>query len=136
MSQRFASKRDPWLMVLGLGAGALSVITTAPILFADLHATPKIITAVLMVLVVVLIPWVCLSTYYVVEPNELKICSGPFRWQIPLEDIYRVSPTRAWWSSPALSLDRLRVEYGDGKWILLSPERREEFVDALGLSIT
>lgn len=124
-------------MVLGFGAGALSVLTSAPILFAhDLGATPKMVTAVLLVLVVVLIPWVCLSTYYVVEAKELKVRSGPFRWRIALEDIHRVSPTRAWWSSPALSLDRLCVKYGDGKWILLSPERREEFIEALGVPVT
>jgi hypothetical protein len=135
MSQQFASKRDPWLMVLGFSAGAVSVLATAPILFADnLGATPKMVTAVLLVLVVVLIPWVCVSTYYVIDAGILKIRSGPFRWQIPIKEITRVTPSRAWWSSPALSLDRLCIEYGNGKWILVSPIRRDEFLEALGIT--
>lgn len=137
MSQRFESKRDTWLVVLGLSTAAISVAGIMPILGADIDATIKLVTAGLVVLTVVLISWVYLSTYYyVVEANELRIRSGPFRWRIALVDIHRVSPTRAPWSSPALSLDRLCVEYGDGKRILLSPQRREEFIHALGVSVT
>lgn len=136
MSKRFASKRDTWLVVLGFSAAAISVAAIVPILVAEVSATITVVTGGLLILTVVLIPWVYISTYYVVEGNELRVRSGPFRWRIALEDIHRISPTRAMWSSLALSLDRLRIEYGEGKWIMLSPERREEFIEALGVSVT
>ena len=63
--------------------------------------------------------------------HDLLVRSGPFRWRVPLGQIHSVTPTRNPLSSPALSLDRLRIEYGDGKWILISPRERERFLEAL-----
>ena len=123
-------------MALGLGATVLSVASVLPILISNIDTPIRMLTAGLVVLIAVLVPWVFASTYYVVDVRELKVVSGPFRWRIPLRDITRVTPTRAWWSSPALSLDRLCIEYGNGKWILVSPVRREEFLSALGISGT
>lgn len=136
MSKRFASVRDTWLVVLGLSAAAVSVVALVPLLRADIVGVVKLVIAGLLILTVVLVSWVYLGTYYVVEAGELKVRSGPFHWRILIAEIHRISPTRAPWSSPALSLNRLCIDYGDGKWILLSPERREEFIHSLGVSIT
>jgi len=81
-------------MVVGLSGAAISVALIAPMLFADVDATIKVVTAGLVVLTVILIPWVYLGTYYVVDARELRIRSGPFRWRIDLRHIHRVSPTR------------------------------------------
>jgi hypothetical protein len=124
------------LITLGFGASALSVACVVPILVTTIDIVIRMVVAGLVILIAVLVPWVFTSTYYEVGTRELKVVSGPFRWRIPLKDIYRVTPSRAWWSSPALSLDRLCIEYGNSKWILVSPVRREEFMEALGLSIT
>lgn len=136
MSQQFASERDTWLVVLGLSAVAVYVVALVPLFMADIVGVVKVVTAALLILTVVLVSWVYLGTYYVVEADEINVRSGPFRWRISIAEIHRISLTRAPWSSPALSLDRLRIDYGDGKWILLSPERREEFIHSLGLSVT
>ena len=122
------------MIVLGFGASALSVASVVPILASEISIAIRIVVAVLVVLVAVLVPWVFASTFYEVDTRELKVVSGPFRWQIPIKEITRVTPSRAWWSSPALSLDRLCIEYGNGKWILVSPIRREEFLEALGIT--
>jgi hypothetical protein len=42
-----------------------------------------------------------------------------------------VDSTRNPLSSPAMSLDRLRIEYGQGKAIMISPEPRAEFLRQL-----
>lgn len=34
-------------------------------------------------------------------------------------------------ASPALSLDRLKIEYGQGHWIMISPRDREGFLREL-----
>ena len=135
MSQRFESERDTWLIVLGVGAAVIAVVGLIPVLIANVDGVIKVVTAILLILTVVLVSWVCLGTFYVVGASELRIRSGPFCWRIPIKEIHRVSPTRSPWSSPALSLNRLRIDYGDGKWILVSPKRRAEFIHSVGGSI-
>ncbi|MCZ2156874.1 MAG: PH domain-containing protein [Bryobacterales bacterium] len=68
------------------------------------------------------------STYYVFEGGILRVRCGPLRWSIPLDHIHRVEPSRNSRSSPALSLDRLRIDYGCGKFVLVSPEDKEGFL--------
>lgn len=76
--------------------------------------------------------WLVLSTEYRIVSHNLLIRSGPFRWTIPIEEIHSIEPSRSVLSSPALSLDRFRITYGSGKQVLVSPKRREQFLQALG----
>jgi hypothetical protein len=76
--------------------------------------------------------WLLFSTYYVVEANTLKIRSGPFGWSILISEIKSVRPSRSVLSSPALSLNRLEIQYGRGQSILVSPEDIEGFKNAIG----
>ena len=69
----------------------------------------------------VLVSWVLFGTYYIVEGGSRTLRSGPFRWRIRMSDIHRAHPSRSPFSSPALSLDRLRIEYGESRHILVSP---------------
>lgn len=48
-----------------------------------------------------------------------------------LEDIERVSRTSNPLSSPALSLKRLRIEYGGGRSEMMSPDDEEAFLREL-----
>jgi len=53
------------------------------------------------------------------------------RWRIPLASIVNVEPTRNPLSSPAWSLDRLRVRWRRGariRWIQISPENKLAFL--------
>jgi hypothetical protein len=75
--------------------------------------------------------WICTTTRYDLSRQSLIVRSGPFRWSIPLADIKSVTPTRNPLSSPALSLDRLRIEYGQGRAIMISPSDKGAFVRAL-----
>ena len=54
--------------------------------------------------------WLLFTTYYRVSSDALRVKSGPFNWDIPLEEIHSVSPNRSSRSSPALSLDRLEIK--------------------------
>ena len=69
---------------------------------------------------------------YTVTDTALTIRSGKWTTKVPTETIVSVTPTRNPLSSPALSLSRLKVVYGDDDWILISPKDREEFLHALG----
>jgi hypothetical protein len=79
-----------------------------------------------------LMAWFLVSTFYQVEGEALLIRCGPFRWRIPLADIKSVRESRSVESSPALSMKRLRIDYGMGDSILVSPANRAGFLKAIG----
>jgi hypothetical protein len=76
--------------------------------------------------------WLLASTSYRIEGAILIISCGPFRWNIPLSEIHRISSSRSVTSGPALSLSRLRIEYGRGQVVLVSPRDPEAFLQAVG----
>jgi hypothetical protein len=72
--------------------------------------------------------WTLLGTYYVIDPTSLVAHSGPFRWTIPLREIRSIRSTRETRSGPALSFDRLRIEFGAGRVLLVSPRDKQAFL--------
>ena len=73
--------------------------------------------------------WTLVGTWYALDSNALYVRSGPFRWTISLREIHSVTAARDYMrSSPALSLDRLRIEYGSGRSIMISPRDKEAFM--------
>jgi hypothetical protein len=67
---------------------------------------------------------------YGLDDDTLVVRFGLVRVGIALADITEVRPTRNPLSSPALSLDRLRIAYGT-KSIMISPADREAFLSDL-----
>lgn len=67
---------------------------------------------------------------YQFRRTELVVISGLLRQRIPYDQITSVEPTRAPWSSPALSLDRLRIRYRR-TWLLVSPADQHQFLREL-----
>ncbi len=128
---RFTSKIDGWLIpVMVIGVAGMLVALIA-VMVAPTPWPVRALTAAVAVLVLFLLFSVFRGTYYVVEHDVLRIVSGPFRWRIPLADITNVEATRNPLSSPALSMDRLKVSYGKRKFVLVSPEDKEGFIRAL-----
>jgi hypothetical protein len=77
----------------------------------------------------VIVPlWTMLQTRYTLSDEALRIRSGPFAWRIALGEVTRIEPTRNSRSSPALSLDRLRIDYGDGRSLMISPADKQGFL--------
>ncbi len=82
------------------------------------------------------IPW---STHYKITQTELIVRSAGLCWRIPLDSIVEVLPTHNPLSSPACSLDRLRVNYrnrkGHARSVMISPAEKEEFLRNLAESL-
>ncbi len=70
---------------------------------------------------------------YGIDDHCLIVRFGLCRQRIPLQNISEVYPTRNPLSSPALSIDRLHVQFGCGffKSVMISPLDRERFLDEL-----
>lgn len=127
----FKSAIDTWFYVLALG---LPVVLIGTILASlEVHDLPAILVIAVVALISLGLPvWLMLSTRYVIQDGTLRVRSGPFRWTIPLREIRSVEPSRSVLSSPALSLDRLKIRYGAGRSLLVSPRDVEGFRQALG----
>jgi len=131
METRFSSKVDSWLvpvMVLamaGLLAALIGVLVTP-------NPWPvRALVAAVSVAVVLLLFAVFRGTHYTITEQELRIVSGPFRWTVPIDEITAIAPSRNPLSSPALSLDRLKISYGKRKFVLISPSDKAGFMRAM-----
>jgi hypothetical protein len=123
--RRFASKVDWWL-------AALLIV---PLVLVGLFVVPAVLSthpALLLTIVVpqALVLWILARTFYLVTEDALVVRSGPFRWTIPLTSIRSLSATRNPLSSPALSLDRIAIEYTGGR-LMVSPRNKAAFVRAV-----
>jgi len=134
----FRSKVDGWIrlvlilaIVVELGAlTAVAVDVRDPVIVLLLLAA-GLLGAALFV-------WVLVGTHYTVDREMLRIASGPFRWRVMLAEIESVEPTRSPLSSPALSLDRLRIRYGGSRFggtrqVMVSPADKSRFLEAIGI---
>ena len=131
-AMRFESKRDLWLILLLRGIPLLLLAAVSYAWYASHRdLSGPIVGAVLLLLVeLFFFELVLRSTYYVVDGGTLLIRSSGITWRVPIAEIQSITPTRSALSSPALSLDRLRIDYGN-KQILVSPEEKERFIAAL-----
>lgn len=127
--RRFRSKVDTWLLVVLVAAVlmcAASAFGLRGARSADLwFAVPTLLVGAGLPI------WLLLSTHYTIDETDLRVRSGPFTWRVPLAEITSVTPTHNPLSSPALSLDRLRIEYGRGRALMISPQDKEGFLACL-----
>lgn len=152
----YPSKIDWWLGAilalagLGLiGAGiAAFVLPLAQPVVLGLGAILGMIPLGLGLLVL----WQLVATRYEITDTDLILRSGPFRWTIALDQIIEVYPTRKpppnapgftladhfRGNHPALSLDRLRVNYQRERGVafyLISPLDQAGFLDELARAL-
>jgi hypothetical protein len=130
MTKVYRSKVDTWLLCILVGAmivaglGALSTLVVAAF-----NVPLLAFVALLPLFIGVGFPiWILRTTKYTLTDDRLFVRSAFFTWRINLNEIYRVVPTSNPLSSPALSLRRLRIEYGNGRSIMISPEDQEGFL--------
>jgi len=130
METVYRSKVDLWLVV---------VIAAVPIVLLEFILdglnTPdkfaELLALVIVLAVLGIFAWLYFSTRYTITGDFLLVKTGPFSWVIPIEDIVRIEPTRNPSSSPALSLDRLLIRYGQSAELMISPKDKSGFMDEL-----
>ena len=74
---------------------------------------------------------VLLPLRYLLTWDEVAIHSGLLRWRIPVESILRVTPSKSLRPAPALSHQRLRLDYQKGnrtRSVHLSPTHPTHFL--------
>ncbi len=119
----FSSKRDWWL---GLLIWGLVLLAAVPALLR-----PGKGQLIIMVAVLLFVGWIWFGTAYEISEDELKIRCGPFRQRIPLREIKEIRKTRSPLSAPACSLDRMEIQYGKSKRVMISPAEKEKFIKTI-----
>ena len=131
MSTVYKSKVDWWIALILIIAVVASLFAG---LYAGLYAlgayTPNAAwNALLIGGPGVVIPLLAVFTLrYTIDGNQLIVRSGPLKWRIPISEISAITPTHDPIASPAMSLARLRIEYGNKKSVLISPRDKEGFL--------
>lgn len=132
---RYRSKKDTWLVALLCGITLL--LFALGILYLFLPGIPR--GAAWLVLFIgiamgALFLALMTTTYYEITPAALVVHSVGLHREIPLGAIQQVFPTRNPLTGPALSLDRLQVDYstgGQARFTLISPEDKLSFMQDL-----
>lgn len=131
----FSSKVDWWLGVVlvslpvfAIGSALLSLFSAG----VGAFVLALLVGVLPLVVLYVALVW---PVRYGVTASTLVVRFGLFRRTIPLAEITEVRPSHNPLSSPALSLDRLQVRYGSGRfsYTLISPAERDDFLTMLVL---
>ncbi len=130
--KRFKSKIDKWIVFVLVAVLVLDFVMIIAIAMESGSPAGRTATILVCIATMALIVSLLLRTYYEVDKKVLRVVSGPFRWQIPIAKITSVTPTGTWLASPALSLDRLQIEYGKYKPMIISPADKQGFLRAIG----
>jgi len=120
----------PMTLLLGVPLMTLPVL-----LFVDpkLTHSPASLAVALgaHVFAILTIVYMFRSTRYVFEPTRLRAQTGPLKWDVPYNTLRAVRPSRDVSSAPAFALNRLKLEYGSGQILLVSPAQRDLFLDEI-----
>lgn len=127
MNKVYRSKIDTRLgMILGgvpfASAFAAWQLVHAPVPGRWIIAVPILVLGVCLPLSILFF------THYRITDEVLRIRSGLFTWKVPVRAISGVESTHDPVSSPALSLDRIRIECGPAKSVLISPVNKDDFL--------
>lgn len=130
--KKFKSKVDSWIAVLIVTLVLMDLVFIVTLAMQPGNPAEKTAAILVCIAVMALIASLALRTHYTVDRKDLRIVSGPFRWTVPIDQITSVTPTRTLLSSPAMSLDRLRIEYGKLRPMIVSPDDKDGFLKAIG----
>ena len=124
LRMEFKSKVDLWLAAVLWGSVALCFF---PVFLEDGLIIGLAIGSPMAIFIFLL--WI--NTKYYIRDEHLVI-KGVLKYTlIPIVSITSVNSTRNPSSAPALSMDRLEINYGNFDFVLISPLEKEHFMEEL-----
>ena len=122
---RYKSKVDLWLLFIPI------IIVVFVTVMAGYNGDFNYVIFINIPIVLIILG-LFLNTYYDVTDSMLKIrSSGFFKLDIPISKIKKISETRSILSSPASSLDRIKITYNKYDTVMISPKNKTEFINKL-----
>jgi membrane protein YdbS with pleckstrin-like domain len=132
----YPTKKDTWLvLIVAIGGFVLFVQVINLIIVKGFHHPETWILCSVFIFYFGVLMLLAYPVNYEIKTLTLEIRSGILlHYKIPLSSIFRVVPTRNPLSSPAWSLDRLRIDYlknSKKRVILISPKDKKIFLREL-----
>ena len=123
------SKIDIWIALL-LVAGPL-ILVNLGIYLHKIGEEQNSLICISAGMLIGVVTWIlAFPCQYTLEDKSLLAQSGILKWRIPYAEIQTVELSNSILSGPALSLQRIEVQYDRGR-ILISPNERDLFLKEL-----
>lgn len=119
----FKSKKDIWLGVLTWGVIIL--------MFFMMITLQNIVVYIVGILNNALLLWLWFGTSYRIDDEALIVRSGPFKSTIDIKTIKKLKATKTLLAGPALSLDRIEIQYKTYDSVIVSPKDKTKFIEIL-----
>lgn len=123
---RFRSKMDALLVVPGMIGFGLPLL----LIVRGLAEGRPLAGAILPLLILIVVAPLLVISYELTDA-EIIVRQGWLRWRLPLVRIRGLKASRAMWSAPALSLDRIEIRTDRGLWLMVSPADQAGFIAAI-----
>jgi len=122
--EKFKSKIDLWLVFFLVFVFGVIIVKIA---YEGISGV-----LIFMFLVITFIVHMFETTFYIIEDKKLIVkCGFLINILIPVEKIKKISETNDLMSSPALSLDRLEILYNISDTVMISPNEKTKFIEAI-----
>jgi hypothetical protein len=90
-----------------------------------------LLTFILSFSAAVLLIWIWYHTGYTITDSAILITYGPVKMTVPINEIESIRGVKSPFTAPALSMDRIEIQYARFKLVAISPKDKAEFVRQL-----
>ena len=117
---------------IGLELAIPLVLVFGTVLTLPINQEPNWIGIVILLPVILFVVHMFMTTNYTIDSDKLTIkCGFLYNKTIDIKTIKKITETNNPLSSPATSLDRLEINYGQFDTVIISPKQKREFVNDL-----
>ncbi|WP_026673735.1 PH domain-containing protein [Alkalihalobacterium bogoriense] len=121
----FPSKKDAWMTVL-IWVYILAFVFP-PIFVAEITIWGMLIP----VICAIFLGWIWFQTGYTIEAETLFIKCGPIKSLVKITDIEQIRLTKNPFTAPALSMEKIEIQYSPYRTVQISPINQQEFIEHL-----
>ncbi len=119
----FKSKKDIWL--------AVSIWGVIILMFFMMITEQNIVVYIVGILNNALLLWLWFGTSYKIDDENLIVKNGPFKSTIDIKSIKKLRATKTLLAGPALSIDRIEIQYKRYDSVIVSPKEKNKFIESL-----
>lgn len=119
----FKSKKDIWL--------AVSIWGVIILMFFMMITEQIIVVYIVGILNNALLLWLWFGTSYKIDDENLIVKNGPFKSTIDIKSIKKLRATKTLLAGPALSIDRIEIQYKRYDSVIVSPKEKNKFIESL-----